>query len=91
MKTGQTRANRPAFFQEYIVKAERALSEANKDNDFIYHERIPDPKTLSPIPKAALAKPIPLPLHMSANFKGACNKISFSCYYIPNQLITNTI
>lgn len=69
LKAGQTRSGKPALFQEYIVKSERALTEANKDNDFIYHERIPDPKSLQPVPRAALAKQIPLPQHFSSNFK----------------------
>jgi hypothetical protein len=34
---------------EWSRKAERALADAKKDNDFIYHERIPDVKQLTPI------------------------------------------
>jgi len=48
--------------KEWIKKVERALADARKDNDFIYHERIPDIKNLSAIAKAAVAKPtLPLP------------------------------
>lgn len=46
------------------------LNEAKKDNDFIYHERIPDVKNLEPIPKALIAKPTPLPSKLLDNFKG---------------------
>ena len=42
-------------------KADQALKTAKKDNDFIYHERIPDQKSLKPIGKAVVAKPIALP------------------------------
>jgi len=42
-------------------KAEKALAEAKKDNDFIYHERIPEYKNLKLIGKAAVAKATPLP------------------------------
>ena len=70
LKAGQTRSGRPSLFQEYVTKAERALAEAHKDNDFIYHDRIPDPKLLAPIPRAALAKQMALPSHLSANFRG---------------------
>nr|XP_024219620.1 programmed cell death 6-interacting protein isoform X1 [Halyomorpha halys] len=69
LKAGQTRSGRPTLFQDYVNKAERALVEAHKDNDFIYHERIPDPKFLAPIPRAALAKQMPLPQHLSHSFK----------------------
>ena len=46
---------------DWNKKCERALTEAKKDNDFIYHERIPDEKNLAPIAKAAVAKITPLP------------------------------
>lgn len=46
------------------------LNEAKKDNDFIYHERIPDVKHLEPVTKAAIAKPTPVPAKLSAKFKG---------------------
>lgn len=48
--------------KEWLKRNERALADAVKDNDFIYHERIPDTKQLSTIQKAAVAKPtLPLP------------------------------
>lgn len=50
-------------------KAERNLAEAKKDNDFIYHERVPDVKSLEPIGKAQPAKALPLAQPMSQNFK----------------------
>lgn len=46
------------------------LTEAKNDNDFIYHERIPDVKHLEPISKAAIAKPAPVSAKLSAKFKG---------------------
>ena len=42
---------------------------AKKDNDFIYHERIPDFKSLAAVGKAAVAKALPVAKPMSANFK----------------------
>ena len=47
--------------QDWAKRAERALTDAKKDNDFIYHERIPDEKTLAQVAKAAVAKPTPIP------------------------------
>ncbi|GLG92649.1 Programmed cell death 6-interacting protein [Gryllus bimaculatus] len=68
-KAAQQRSGKPTCFQEYATKAQRNLNEAKKDNDFIYHERIPDVKSLSAVPKAQLAKALPLPEHFSQNFK----------------------
>jgi len=47
--------------KDWLRKVERDLTEAKKNNDFIYHERIPDERTLAAVPKAAVAKPTPLP------------------------------
>ncbi|XP_065157108.1 programmed cell death 6-interacting protein-like, partial [Atheta coriaria] len=67
-KLAQTKASK-ALFPELAHKVQRNLTEARKDNDFIYHERIPDIKSLAPIGKAALAKMIAPAYPMSQNFK----------------------
>lgn len=41
-KAAQTRSADSTFFEDNLGRAQRALDEAVKDNDFIYHERIPD-------------------------------------------------
>lgn len=46
------------------------IEEAKKDNEFIYHERIPDIKLLTPVPKASVAKITPFPGKLSSKFKG---------------------
>ncbi|XP_055343943.1 programmed cell death 6-interacting protein-like [Paramacrobiotus metropolitanus] len=49
----------PAFpfkYAETIIQ--RDYDAARKDNDFIYHARVPDMKSLQPIGRAPLAKPI---------------------------------
>jgi programmed cell death 6-interacting protein len=46
--------------KDWLKKAERALTDARKDNDFIYHERIPEERQLAAVAKAAVAKPSPL-------------------------------
>ncbi len=43
---------------------------AKKDNDFIYHERIPDIKSLPVIQKAAVAKALPVNNPIGPKFKG---------------------
>lgn len=62
----QNRSGRPNYFEDFASKAQRNLTEARKDNDFIYHERIPDIKTLDPVSKASLAKALPVPAKFSA-------------------------
>ncbi|XP_035736483.1 programmed cell death 6-interacting protein-like [Vespa mandarinia] len=68
-KAAQQRSNKPNLFQDYANKAQRNLTEVKKDNDFIYHERIPDVKSLEPVGKANVAKLLPLPERFSSNFK----------------------
>jgi len=70
-KAAQQRSNKPNLFQDYANKAQRNLTEVKKDNDFIYHERIPDIKNLEVIGKASIAKLIPLPETFSSDFKGS--------------------
>lgn len=69
-KAAQQRSNKPSLFQDYANRAQRNLTEVKKDNDFIYHERVPDVKALEPIGKASVAKLLPLPEVFSSNFKG---------------------
>ncbi|XP_066953002.1 programmed cell death 6-interacting protein [Macrobrachium rosenbergii] len=67
-KAAQTRSGDLAFFADHQGRAQRSLDEAVKDNDFIYHERIPDVKSLPAIGKAAVAKPTPVPERFSISF-----------------------
>ncbi|XP_071444735.1 programmed cell death 6-interacting protein isoform X2 [Hetaerina americana] len=68
MKVAQQSAVRNPLLQDYLNKAKLNLVEAKKNNDFIYHERIPDPKSLPPVGKFCPAKATPLPERFSANF-----------------------
>ncbi|XP_029676260.1 programmed cell death 6-interacting protein-like, partial [Formica exsecta] len=68
-KAAQQRSNKPSLFQDYANKAQRNLTEVRKDNDFIYHERIPDIKNVEAIGKASVAKLLPLPEIFSSDFK----------------------
>lgn len=70
-KAAQQRSNKPNLFQDYANKAQRNLTEVKKDNDFIYHERIPDIKNVEPIGRATVAKLLPIPETYSSNFKGS--------------------
>lgn len=48
-------------FKEFMNKAQLALNEVKRDNDFIYHARIPDYKSLPSVPRALLAKATDIP------------------------------
>lgn len=49
-KSAQTRSGDTSFFEDSVGRAQRALDEAVKDNDFIYHERVPDVSTVIVFP-----------------------------------------
>lgn len=57
----------PSKLRELESKAMRGLEDAKKDNDFIYHAKIPDYKSLAAIGKAPLAKPTELPTKFRPN------------------------
>lgn len=69
LKMAQSRSGKPQLFSDYGVKIQKNLTECKRDNDFIYHEHVPDVKVLPTVPKAAVAKPTPLPERFSPNFK----------------------
>ncbi|XP_073520411.1 programmed cell death 6-interacting protein [Phyllobates terribilis] len=68
-------------YDEYITvkdlsdKIHRALTAAKKDNDFIYHDRVPDLKDLDPIGKAPLVKPTPVSVPMSQKYTDLFEKM----------------
>lgn len=80
LRAGQDRCGR-TMYNEILFKANQELEEAKKDNDFIYHERIPDIKVLEPISKVVIAKSTPLPSKLSSKFKGIKFKLSCFIYY----------
>lgn len=68
-KAAQSRSGKSSLFDEYSKKAQRKLTEAIKENDFIYHAMIPNADTLETSGKFQLAKIFPIATPMSANFK----------------------
>ncbi|KAG7268850.1 LOW QUALITY PROTEIN: hypothetical protein CRUP_011299 [Coryphaenoides rupestris] len=56
-------------------KINRALANAKKDNDFIYHDRVPEVKDLDHIGKAALAKPTAITPPLSHKFTDLFEKM----------------
>ena len=56
---------------QFLTEANRLVTECKKENDFIYHEIIPDPKSLEPIEKvgsARLAKSTQVPVRFCTDF-----------------------
>ena len=53
--------------QDEVTKAAAA---ARKDNDFVYHERLPDPKSLETILAQPIAKPAPVTFPLTPDFRG---------------------
>ncbi|OWA53599.1 Programmed cell death 6-interacting protein [Hypsibius exemplaris] len=67
MATARKRFDTPSFpfkYAETIIQRDEAA--ARKDNDFIYHARIPDVQSLQPIGRASLAKQVPPTFPLSA-------------------------
>lgn len=61
--------------KDFSDKISRALTAAKKDNDFIYHDRVPDLKDLDPIGKATLVKPTPVNVPISQKFSDLFEKM----------------
>lgn len=78
----KTRGGSTFIFQQEQSRVERALETALKDNNFIYHDKIPDLKSLQPIGKAVVAKATPVSQPMSAKFTGSVSYSSWGFYHI---------
>ena len=70
MSSAETKGGPLFMYHTQYKLIHKALEDAVKDNDFIYHAKIPDVNTLPAIGKASVAKPLPLTDPMSKNFKG---------------------
>uniref|UniRef100_A0A8C2PER2 BRO1 domain-containing protein n=1 Tax=Capra hircus TaxID=9925 RepID=A0A8C2PER2_CAPHI len=68
IKTVASRYDEYVNVKEFSDKINRALTA--KDNDFIYHDRVPDLKDLDPIGKATLVKSTPVNVPISQKFTG---------------------
>ena len=81
MASSETRAGQTFIFGDAQKKILRSLQEAEKDNDFIYHAKIPDLTSLTPIVKAAVAKSTPLSSPLSPHFKGLYHLTTLLCHW----------
>jgi len=70
MSASEAHSGSAFLFADIQKRLVRDLQDAEKDNNFIYHAKIPEVSSLAAIPKAAVAKSTPLSSPMSSQFKG---------------------
>uniref|UniRef100_A0A3P8X8Y2 Programmed cell death 6-interacting protein n=1 Tax=Esox lucius TaxID=8010 RepID=A0A3P8X8Y2_ESOLU len=75
VKTVASRYDEYVSVKELSDKINRALTAAKKDNDFIYHDRVPEVKDLEHIGKAALVKATAITPPLSAKFTDLFEKM----------------
>nr|XP_014349049.1 PREDICTED: programmed cell death 6-interacting protein [Latimeria chalumnae] len=75
VKTVASRYDEYVNVKDLSDKIARALTAARKDNDFIYHDRVPDLKDLAAIGKATLVKPTPITVPMSQKYTDLFEKM----------------
>uniref|UniRef100_UPI00359017A2 programmed cell death 6-interacting protein-like n=1 Tax=Myxine glutinosa TaxID=7769 RepID=UPI00359017A2 len=75
VKTVTSRYDEYISVKELSDKIGRSLTAAKKDNDFIYHDRVPDVKDLEPIGKVTLVKIILPEGRLSSKFSDLFEKL----------------
>ncbi|XP_054620232.1 programmed cell death 6-interacting protein isoform X2 [Dunckerocampus dactyliophorus] len=75
VKTVATRYDEYVSVKDLTDKINRALTAAKKDNDFIYHDRVPEVKDLEHIGKAALVKATAITPPLSQKFADVFEKM----------------
>ncbi|XP_029104308.1 programmed cell death 6-interacting protein isoform X2 [Scleropages formosus] len=75
VKTVASRYDEYINVKDLSDKISRALTAAKKDNDFIYHDRVPEVKDLDQIGKASLVKPTVIQVPMSQKFTDLFEKM----------------
>jgi programmed cell death 6-interacting protein len=70
MDAAENRGGYTFIFSDFSKKIYRALEEGKKDNNFIYHAKIPELSSLPSLGKHPLAKASPIPEKFSSNFSG---------------------
>lgn len=76
VKTVASRYDEYVSVKDLTEKINRALTAAKKDNDFIYHDRVPEVKDLEHIGKAALVKATSITPPLSQKFTGEIHKLN---------------
>ena len=77
MAAAETRGGYAFIFENQFKKIYRALEDAEKDNNFIYHAKIPELSSLATIGKAVVAKSTPFTNSLcSSGFNGKTARAS---------------
>jgi len=79
MSAAEAHSGSAFLFADIQKRLLRALQDAEKDNDFIYHAKIPEISSLTAITKAAVARSTPVSSPMSSQFKGYMLAVVISC------------
>ncbi|CAH2283538.1 programmed cell death 6-interacting isoform X1 [Pelobates cultripes] len=75
VKTVASRYDEYVNVKDLADKVSRALTAAKKDNDFIYHDKVPDLKELEAIGKASIVKPSPVVIPLSQKYSDLFEKM----------------
>uniref|UniRef100_A0A8C5MN58 BRO1 domain-containing protein n=1 Tax=Leptobrachium leishanense TaxID=445787 RepID=A0A8C5MN58_9ANUR len=75
VKTVASRYDEYVNVKDLADKINRALVAAKKDNDFIYHDKVPDLKELEPIGKASIVKSTPVVVPLSQKYNDLFEKM----------------
>ncbi|XP_063308033.1 programmed cell death 6-interacting protein isoform X2 [Pelobates fuscus] len=75
VKTVASRYDEYVNVKDLADKVNRALTAAKKDNDFIYHDKVPDLKELEAIGKASIVKPTPVVIPLSQKYSDLFEKM----------------
>ncbi|XP_067933589.1 programmed cell death 6-interacting protein-like [Watersipora subatra] len=67
VQSAMTRAGREVDFSRHLAKIESALQKVKKDNDLIYHDKVPPYRDLPLIEKAVVGKPLPVPTSFTSS------------------------
>ena len=70
LKVAEQRGGKEFSVKQQLTVVQTAYDKAKKENDYVYHERVPDYKNLGPIERAALAKVTPIKFPISDDFRG---------------------
>jgi programmed cell death 6-interacting protein len=91
LKVADSRGGKEMNTKNYAATVQGSLDKAKRENDHVYHARVPDYKQLAQLERAALAKVSPVKCPLSEDFRGT--SVSFhtftSCFHYCPLLESN--